>query len=194
MNPSMNALLDFLRTTNTIDLIAAVFTLILVVRGAIKGISGEIGQLLALFFAFGFVWFTYTPLCDYAASVTWLPKALSGRGFWVFTLLLLAGILIFWGFQKLFTETIRLVVNQPLDAVLGAVFSLCKVLVLFTVAYVCGLLQGSDYLKRFFDKESVIGQFITPAVLHFTEYRDGVTEALQSEKVKSFWSRTKTNP
>lgn len=190
----MKTILEFLRTTNTIDLVAGVFTLILVIRGAIKGISGEIGQLLALFFAFGFMWFTYTPLCDYAASVAWLPKALAGRGFWIFTLLLIVGILIFWGFQKLFTETIRLAVNQPLDGVLGAVFSLCKVLVLFTVAYVCGLLQGSEYLKRFFDKESVIGQFITPAVVHFTEYRDGVADALHADKAKSFWSRTKTNP
>lgn len=190
----MTTILDFLRATNTIDLIAAVLTLVLLIQGAIKGISGEIGQLLALFFAFGFIWFTYVPLCDYTDAATWVPKALAGRGFWVFTLLLLVGILIFWGFQKLFTETIRLVVNQPLDAVLGAVFSLCKVIVLFTVAYVCGLLQGSDQLRHFFDKESVIGQFITPAVIHFTEYRDGVAEALHADKAKSFWSRTKTNP
>ncbi len=153
---SMDGLLSWLSSANPLDVTAIVVAVGFAVTGAFWGISGSVGNPLALVCAFLAAWFARAPLFGL------LKNPLT-----VFVLLTVGGVILYLVLRKLFSAIISIVVRQPLDSVLGALFGLLKVYLILAIAHTFGLLQFSDHVRRFFEQDTVSARLIAPVVRHF---------------------------
>lgn len=116
-----------------IDWIALSIGVFFILRGLISGCSGELGRLAGILGA-GVLWYLgYLPLLQTTGSV----KILQGHPYAtriITILIILSGSLAVWIFiRRILSETIRLALSQPFDALLGGIIGAVKALALIFI-------------------------------------------------------------
>ena len=109
----------------------AVFTLIFVLRGAWRGLSGELAPLVGLVACGGVLWFGYAPLHATVARLSVEPGA---AVFYAALGIVVVGGVAFFVVARLVKGMVRLILPQPFDGILGAAIGAAKAILIVSVA------------------------------------------------------------
>ena len=138
---------EWLQNCSILDYAIIAFALFLVIRGFIRGCSGEIGHLLGVVAAAAALFLGRAPVSSMVSSCS----AVNGNAFACSLLtaavLLVICIAVWLLVGRLLSKVISLVVPQPLNAILGWIIGLLKVFLL--VCMLChfgiiGTAKGSE--------------------------------------------------
>lgn len=118
---------------DTVTAVIVLVSLLFVLRGAWRGLSGELAPLVGLVACVGTLWFGYPPLR--AAVASSLPtleakacvfySAVGAAG---------AGLVAFFAVALLLRRVVAFIFPQPFDALLGAAVGAAKAVLLISVA------------------------------------------------------------
>lgn len=137
---------------------------LLVIRGFVRGCSGEVGGLLALAAALTVGIFGFTPVSQAVLSARLFHENPAAGRLVVFILLLVVSIAVWLAIGRLIREAIRLVVAQPFDAILGGMIGGFKAFVLVAVACAFGLLNPNEAERARFQERSATARGISPLI------------------------------
>lgn len=158
----------FLKEIGWVDAAAFGAVAFLVVRGFIRGCSGELGRLLAVCAAAGAGFLGFAPVSRLVLSAK-LFSANPYAGRLVSFILLLVVCVAVWLFlSRTLSEALRLVVAQPFDAILGGIIGGLKAFILVAVLCTFGLLNPSEQGRTTFKDQSVAAQKLSPLLKRFT--------------------------
>lgn len=119
--------MDFSSKINTV---LACILLFFALRGAWRGLSGELSPLIALAIGIGFAWFSYHPIRNVFTG-SGLPG--DSATFYAALLVLVATLSLFIGLRLLLRKALKIVIAQPFDAMLGAFLGSLKVIILASI-------------------------------------------------------------
>ena len=140
----------------------------LVIRGFIRGGSGEIGRLVGVLAGAAVGYFGFTPTVRVVLSAQMFnANPYAGRMI-VFILLLVVCLAVWFGISRILTDSIRLAIPQPFDTLLGGVIGGVKAFVLVAILCTLGLLNPREKARSRFQEESVTVQKFAPLLEHFT--------------------------
>lgn len=129
----------WLHSCSPLDWLLLAAALFLVVRGFVRGCSGEIGRLIGAAAAAAALLFARAPAARLAALAPAVRDSPFARGVLALTLLIVAAVSVWLLAGRLFARLIKLAVPQPLDAILGGVIGAIKVFLLIFILCVMGL-------------------------------------------------------
>jgi len=151
-----------LQSVGWMDGLALAAILFLVIRGFVSGCSGELGRLVALAAATAVGYFGFAPVSRVvAASHLFNANAQAGR-LVTFIVLFVACIALWLGLRHLLAESIKLVVAQPFDAILGGLIGGLKAFLLVAVLCAFGLLNPNEKERARFQEQSVAAKTVSP--------------------------------
>lgn len=143
---------------NILDLVAVVLLALGTLRGALRGLSGELARLVALVAAFAFGLAAYDPVAAWFLAHTRLEGRLATVVAFVGTLLgaVIALLLI----RKVLKALMRVVIEEKFDKAAGAVAGFIGTSIVIVIVFVVLNMWPNDFLNRKFGEESVIGRVI----------------------------------
>lgn len=140
----------------------------LVIRGFIRGCSGELGRLVAVCAAAGLGFFGFAPVSRVVLTAKLFGSNPAAGRLVVFILLFVVCVALWLLLGHVLSEIIRLVVAQPFDAVLGGVIGGIKAFVLVAVMCAFGLLNPNEQERSRFQNQSVAAQKLSPLLKRIT--------------------------
>lgn len=158
----------FLKELNGMDLLALAAVAFLVVRGFILGCSGELGRLAGLVAAVAAGFYGYGPAVRLVLSARLFDANPYAGKLVVFILILVVCIAIWLGVRRLLSQSIRLVLAQPFDAIIGGVIGGFKAFVFVAVLCALGLLNPREEGRSQFEENSVAAQKLAPLLKRIT--------------------------
>lgn len=158
----------FLQEIGWLDGVAFCAIAFLVVRGFVRGCSGELGRLVAVCAAAALGFFGFAPVLRLVLSAGLFSANPHAGRLVAFLLLVVVCIALWLGLGRLLSEFIRLVVAQPFDAILGGIIGGVKAFVLIAALCTFGLLQPSERGREDFEKRSLAAQKLSPLLQRFT--------------------------
>jgi len=156
---------QWIEQLNLIDLACAIFLLFGIIRGYLRGLSGELARVISMVVVLFLGWQFYAPLGAKLMEITRLDEHESQlAGF--LSILVGAGIVMVflrWILKNLMDFTFK----GPLEKVGGMAAGFVRTGIWVTMVVVAATLSPSDYLNRKFSEESQIGslviQYLVPA-------------------------------
>lgn len=161
-------MLSVLRSIGWMDGLALAAVLILVIRGFVSGCSGELGRLLALCAATAAGYFGFAPVSRAVASANIFHANAHAGHLVTFILLFVVCVALWLGLRHLLAESIRLVVAEPFDAILGGLIGGLKAFVLVAVLCMFGLLNPNEKERTWFQERSVAAKTVSPLLKPLT--------------------------
>lgn len=159
---------EFLSQMRLMDIAAVIAVAFLVIRGFIRGCSGEAGRLAGVLAAVAFGYFGFGAVSrTVEASKMFGENPYAGRLI-AFMVLLIVCIAIWLGVSHLLAEGIRLVLQQPFDAIIGGVIGGIKAFVLIAILCTMGLLNPRESDRTAFQDQSLTAQKLAPFLKRFT--------------------------
>ncbi len=164
-----------------IDSVTAVILglgLLFVLRGAWRGLSGELAPLVGLVSCAGTLWFGYPPLHQ-ALAMRFPTLDADACVYYAALLTLLAGAVAFFCVAGILRRFVKVLFPQPFDALLGAAVGVAKAILLISVcAGVLSVGQGLlERLRTRAEASPLAGVAATLWHAHFTSQRP--TEEVQ---------------
>jgi len=151
-----------------LDFLALGALAFLVIRGFIRGGSGEIGRLVGVLSGVSVGYFGFTPIARMVLSAQMFSTNPYAGRMIVFILVLVVCLAVWFAVSRLLTDSIRLAIPQPFDTLLGGVIGGVKAFVVVAVLCTLGLLNPREKARSQFQEESVTVQKIAPLLEHFT--------------------------
>jgi uncharacterized membrane protein required for colicin V production len=150
-------------TFNVVDIVALVIVVYGMVRGWMRGLSGELARLIGLGTAVVAGWLFYLPFSDRIAEFTRL--SLKASGLTAFVVLFLAAgfamVLLRWCLRNIAEFKFKPPFEQIGGLIAGGLRCLCILITVILVA----TLSPSGYLQRIFGEESALGRTVTHVLL-----------------------------
>ncbi len=111
--------------------ITLVSFILLVLRGAYRGLSGELAHLVGLCACIGTIWMGFDPV---QRSFAFIPQ-LDGRSttFYATLFIFLVGAIVFFIVAKLINRIGELIIPQPFNAIFGALIGGAKALLFISI-------------------------------------------------------------
>lgn len=117
---------------DTLGTVLLIFVALSALRGAWRGLSGEMAPLVGLVAGGGILWFGYAPAR--AALTRLVPGVEAGAAAFYAALAIAVGaMIVFLIVAKLAKHVGALIIPQPFDAIIGAVVGAAKVILLASV-------------------------------------------------------------
>lgn len=161
-------MLAALKTIGWVDGLALAAVAFLVIRGFISGCSGELGRIVALAAATALGYFGFAPVSRVVLSARLFNANLQAGRLVTFILLFVVCIALWLGLRHLLAESIKLVVAQPFDAILGGLIGGLKAFLLVAVLCTFGLLNPNAKERERFQEHSVAVKTVSPLLKSFT--------------------------
>jgi len=158
----------FFKEAGILDYLAFGAVAFLIVRGFMRGCSGELGRLVGVAAATAVGYFGFNPVArTVLASNVFSANPHAGR---LIAFILMAVLCIgLWLFlRRLLSDALKLVIAQPFDALLGGVFGGVKAFLLVAVLCTAGLLSPSEGDRARFQEKSVTVQALAPLLKKIT--------------------------
>jgi uncharacterized membrane protein required for colicin V production len=143
---------------NLIDVIAVSLVCLLTIRGYLRGLAGELAQLLSLVIALAAGLFYYSPLAGWLEAHTRLTGS-SARAA-AFVAVLGAAVAILIVLRHLLARFMKVVFEERFNRLGGLAAGFVRALALVMVVFLVMNLWPHPYLNRQFGEESVIGRFL----------------------------------
>lgn len=149
---------------NGIDLVALLLLAFCAVRGGIRGLTGEVARVAGLLAALAAGYWT-SGLWG-AVALRWLPERADayGRGLVVVAGLVVAATLAALIVRGLVDRFLRLLLDQPANAVLGVVAGGLRAALLLLAFFLVASLVAYGNMGRVLFEESLAGRVARPAV------------------------------
>jgi uncharacterized membrane protein required for colicin V production len=158
----------FLKELGWLDALALGTVSFLVLRGFVRGCSGELGRLVAVCTAAAIGFFGFAPVSRAVLSLSLFSANLYAGRLAAFILLFVVCIAVWLGLGRLLSEAIRLVVAQPFDAILGGLIGGLKAFILVAVLCAFGLLNPNAAERTRLQEQSLTAQKLSPLLKRIT--------------------------
>lgn len=155
---------------SALDYLIFAVAFFLVVRGFLRGCSGELGFLIGIAAAAAVLIFEGGPVENIIRSLPIVRESAFACQVLTLTVMLVVCVSVWLLVGHLFSRLIKLAVSQPLDAILGGVLGTVKVLLLICILCVIGLISSRGEGKGtagFLQKWSSVVQRVTPWIKPF---------------------------
>ncbi len=130
---------------NIIALITLIVLLFFVIRGAFRGFSGEMANVVGLAACIGTFWFAYQPVNK---SLSYIPQiAPEATGFYATLIVFIVGAVLFFVISKIVNRIGALIIPQPFNAILGAIAGGAKA-ILFISIVAGSVMAIRDHIKK----------------------------------------------
>lgn len=121
-----------------VQLVIAGIALLMVVRGAWRGLSGELSPIIGLIAGLAFAWFSYPPLASIFKRTTAVPA--ESIVFYSAFACFVASMILFLCVTLLVKRVLAIVIAQPFNAIFGGLIAAAKVALLVSlIGGVCGV-------------------------------------------------------
>ncbi len=158
----------FIKEIGWVDAVAFGAVAFLVIRGFVRGCSGELGRLVAICAAAATGFFGFAPVSRLVLQAQLFQANPYAGRLIAFLVLCVVCIALWLGLSRLLSELIRLVVAQPFDALLGGVIGGVEAFILVAVLCAFGLLNPSAEGRAQFREQSFAAQKLAPLLHRFT--------------------------
>jgi len=158
----------FLKEIGWLDGLALAAVAFLVLRGFVRGCSGELGRLVALGAATALGFFGFAPVSRLVLSAKLFNANLYAGRLVVFILLFVVCTALWLGLRSLLSEAIRLVVAQPFDSILGGIIGGIKAFIFVAVLCTFGLLNPNAAERKNLQEKSFTAQQFSPLLKKIT--------------------------
>ena len=164
----MQNLLNTVKGIGWIDGLVLLLILFLLIRGFVRGASGELSSLIsfcamAVFFIFGF-----PPLLGKLKAVAFLADYPQASRFIAIILILVATIALWLLSRKLLAHSITLILPKLFDHVLGGIFGGISAVILVILLCACGFLSATENAQQQVAKRSVVIEKLSPLISKIT--------------------------
>jgi uncharacterized membrane protein required for colicin V production len=150
--------MDNLSHFNVVDLVALILILLGLIRGFMKGLSGELAGLLGAAAAFAGAWYFYTPLGHFLADQTRLSEPAATAT--AFVLALTGAYLAMRILRIVLRSLMEFSFKGKLEKIGGLLAGGIRMTVVVTALTLLMTLWPHEYLHRLFAEESAIGRFV----------------------------------
>lgn len=161
-------MLPFFNEMGVWDYLAFAGVAFLVIRGFLRGCSGEVGRLVGVITAAGVGFLCFTPIARLVLSSKLFDANLYAGRLIVFILMLVVCVALWLGIGRLLTDVLRMVVPQPFDALLGGVIGGVKAFVVVAALCTFGLLNPKEKSRVILEEKSVTVQKFAPILKRIT--------------------------
>lgn len=161
-------MLSLLKEIGWIDALSFGAIAFLVIRGFIRGCSGELGRLVAVCTAAGVGYFCFAAVSRVVLMAKLFQSNQYAGRLVVFIVMLVACLAIWLFLSRMLSEVIRLVVAQPFDAILGGIIGGIKAFILVAVLCAFGLLNPNEQERTQFKNQSFAAQMLSPLLKRIT--------------------------
>ena len=158
----------FFKEMGVWDLLAFGGVAFLVLRGFVRGCSGEIGRLVGVVTAAAVGFFGFNSIARLVLSVKLFGDNPYAGRLIVFILMTVVCIALWLGISLLLSEGLRLVLPQPFDAILGGVIGGVKAFVIIAALCTLGLLNPHEEARTQLQEKSVTVQHFAPFLKRVT--------------------------
>ena len=158
----MQNLLNIAKGIGWIDGIVLLVILYLLIRGFIRGASGELSSLISFCAMTALFVFGFPPLLQKVRSAAFLADYPQASQFIAFILIAVAVIALWMLSRKLLAHSISLVFPQPFDNVLGGIFGGIKAVILVALLCAGGFLSSTENVQQQAASHSVFFEKLTP--------------------------------
>ena len=164
----MQTLLNTLKGIGWIDGLVLLVILFLLIRGFIRGASGELSSLISfcammLFFIFGF-----PPLLGKLQTLAFIADYPQASRFIAFILIAVATVALWLLSRKLLAHSITLILPKLFDHVLGGIFGGISAVILVILLCACGFLSSTENAQQQMAKRSVVVEKLSPLIAKLT--------------------------
>jgi uncharacterized membrane protein required for colicin V production len=161
-------MISILKGAGVWDYLAFAGVAFLVIRGFVRGCSGEMGRLVGTVTAAAVGYFGFRPIANLVlASPVFGANPYAGR-LVTFILMAVLCIAIWFGLSYLLTELIRLAVAQPFDGILGGIIGGIKALVVVAAFVALGLLNPKEEERVRLTEQSLTARWLAPLLKNIT--------------------------
>lgn len=159
---------EILKQIGWLDGLALAAIVFLVICGFVRGCSGELGRLVAILAAAAVGFFGFAPVSRVVRSANVFGANEYAGRLVVFILLFVVCVALWLGLRHLLAEGIRLVIDQPFDAILGGIIGGIKAFILVAVLCAFGLLNPNASERTRLQEKSFAAQKISPLLNKIT--------------------------
>ena len=158
----MQNILNIAKGIGWIDGLVLSVILFLLIRGFVRGASGELSSLISsvamvVFFIFGF-----PPLLGKLKALTVLASYPQASGFIAFILIIVAAIVIWLVLRNVLARSISLILPKLFDRILGGIFGGIKAVILVIFLCAFGFLSTTENAQQQAAKRSVVIEKLRP--------------------------------
>lgn len=159
---------EILKQIGWLDGLALAAIAFLVLRGFVLGCSGELGRLIAILAASAVGFYGFAPVSRLVLSANLFSANVYAGRLVVFIMLFVVCVALWLGLRRLLAEGIRLVVDQPFDAIIGGVIGGIKAFILVAVMCAFGLLNPNAAERTRLQEKSFAAQKLSPLLNKIT--------------------------
>jgi len=164
----MQNILNIAKDIGWIDGLVLSAILFLLIRGFIRGASGELSSLIASSAVVAFLIFAIPPLLTQLKALTFLADYPQAIRFIAFILIVVACVALWLLSRKLLARSISLVLPQLFDRILGGVFGGAKAVILVILLCAFGFLGSTENIQQQAAQRSVVIEKLTPLISKLT--------------------------
>ena len=150
--------MDNLSHFNIVDLVALILILLGLIRGFMKGLSGELAGLLGAAAAFVGAWYFYTPLGNFLTDKTRLSERATVAV--AFVLALIGAYMAMRILRLVLRHVMEFSFKGKIEKIGGMLAGGIRMTVVVTAFVLLMTLWPHEYLHRLFAEESVFGRFV----------------------------------
>ena len=151
---------------NIIDYIALVIIGIGLLKGIIRGLSGELAQFIGIIISFISGLTMYRPIGKWLSTNTRLEENSALALAFISTIIIAMIIMII--LRAILKKIFELAVNPSLDKIGGAIAGTIKSICILLIIFWFMNLIPHEYLNKKFGEESIAGTILKPIIHYFT--------------------------
>lgn len=157
--------LSSLSTGTWIDIVSLALILVFTICDAIRGFSSTLSLLLGLLIAIHAGYWLYQPLNLFLGDLAFSKSHPTAGALLPYAAAIVIGILLFLLFRYFFRHFFKLIVESPMDQILGGVAGAVKALLILLIIFSgASLLPAKSPVNRAFRIESKMGRRVIPVV------------------------------
>ena len=149
---------------DVVDIVCATIAIILLLRGAFRGISGELSHIIANVVVLITAVYCYRPVAAHLAQGVEAASNPVVRHVALVCGFVIAGALIAWALRAILRKSIRVIVSPPTDWALGMGCGLTGAAIVIFVAFLVCSLVPSPKFREVLSQESRVGKLLFPMV------------------------------
>lgn len=160
--------MTFFKEVGALDYLAFGAAAFLVVRGFMRGCSGELGRLVATLAAAAFGYFGFRGVARLVLTAKLFGDNPYAGRLVAFILMAVLCIAVWLFLRHVLADGLRLVIAQPFDAMLGGMIGGIKAFVGVAVLCTLGLLGPKESDRARFKEQSLTAQKLAPLLKNLT--------------------------
>lgn len=150
-----------------VDLACAVFTIITLLIGIFRGVSGHLAHMLGLAGAAIASFWLFRPVSAFVHGLGCFKESAAAATVFSYVAIVLVAVLMFLLFRAILKRVLQLVVKQPFDSLIGALIGFLHAFIVLALVFASLSLLPDCAFRRAFCESSRIGRWYVAKVTRF---------------------------